>query len=492
MCSQTKPVARPNTQKTTPSLWLRLIVGLVSVSLLAVVAASGALYVRFKAKNSEFREQTLRNQASLIADYVKKAPPGALELPSFVTEEFKVNNGRYAVVGRNGELLAASPEVAAPLAAINPIENRDYFVLQPDESKPPYYGLSMRTIFGDRHVWVQVAFHAGSIVYDSVLAEFVQDIAWIWIPFVIILIAVNLIVARIGLEPLRVAAKQAAEIGPAAVSTRLSENGLPRDVYQLVSAVNHGLDRLETAFDLQRRFVADAAHELRTPVAILKTHLSILPKFDGRAELVEEISSLERLVNQLLDMARLEVLQLEPEDIADLTGVATEVASLLGPTAINAGRSIEVLAPNKPVRIRGARDYLFMALRNLVENALRHTKEGTTVSIVVAANPPSIQVIDHGPGVRKERREAIFRRFWQGGRDRKGGAGLGLDIAARTVVAHGGTISVDDAPGGGAVFAMVFDPLPAKEADLRSLPQNMHAQPKSLEDCDVLTAVRRL
>ena len=492
MCSQIKPVVRPNPKKPTPSLWLRLIVGLVTVSLLAVGAASGALYVQFKAKNSEFREQTLRNQASLIADYVKKAPPGPLELPSFVTGQFKTNNGRYAVVRSNGTLLAASPNVAAPLSAINPVENRDYFVLQPDESQPPYYGLSLRTSFGDTPVWVQVAFHAGNIVYDSVLAEFVQDIAWIWIPFVIVLLAVNLIVARIGLEPLRVAAKQAAAIGPAAVSTRLSENGLPRDVYQLVSAVNHGLDRLETAFDAQRRFIADAAHELRTPVAVLKTHLSILSKFEGHAELVEEISSLERLVNQLLDMARLEVLQLEPEDVADLTLVATEVASLLGPTAINAGRSIEVLAPDKPVRIRGARDYLFMALRNLVENALRHTKEGTTVSVVVASDPPSIKVIDHGPGVRQERREAIFRRFWQGGRDQKGGAGLGLDIAARTVIAHGGTISVDDAPEGGAVFTMAFEPLTAHETDIPSPSPSMRADPNPLTDCDLLTAVRRL
>ncbi len=161
-----------------------------------------------------------------------------------------------------------------------------------------------------------------------------------------VLLAVNLLVARIGLAPLRTAAKQAAAIGPAAVSTRLSESGLPRDVHALVSAVNRGLDRLETAFDAQRRFIADAAHELRTPVAVLKTHLGILSKFDGHAELVEEINSLERLVNQLLDMARLEVLQLEADDVADLTHIATEVASLLGPTAINAHRSIEVLAPD--------------------------------------------------------------------------------------------------------------------------------------------------
>jgi signal transduction histidine kinase len=452
-------------QKVSASLWLRLIVGLVSVSVLAVGAASGALYVRFKAKNMEFREHTLRDQAALIADYVKKAPKGPLELPSYITEEFKANNGRYAIVDRDGALLAASAGITAPLSAINTSEGRGSFVLQPEEDQLPYYGLTVRTPHGDEPVWVQVAFHAGNIVYDSVLEEFVQDIAWIWIPFVVVLLLVNLLVARIGLAPLRTAAKQAAAIGPAAVSMRLTESGLPRDVHALVSAVNRGLDRLETAFDAQRRFIADAAHELRTPVAVLKTHMGILSKFDGHSELVEEISSLERLVNQLLDMAHLEVLQLEADDVADLTHIATEVASLLGPTAINAHRSIEVLAPSEPVRIRGARDYLFRALRNLVENALRHTKEGTTVSIVVGADPPSIKVIDRGPGVQRDQRQAIFRRFWQDGRDQKGGAGLGLDIAARTVVAHGGIISVDEAPDGGAIFTMEFEALSARGAN---------------------------
>ncbi|HEX7532985.1 MAG TPA: HAMP domain-containing sensor histidine kinase [Methyloceanibacter sp.] len=444
-----------SSQKPSASLWLRLIVGLVSVSLLAVGAASAALYVRFKAKNLEFREQTLRNQAGVIADYLKTAAAAPVQLPAEITEAFQANHGRYAIVDRYGNLLAASPGVTAPLAAIG--EPRGLFVLQPDQEQQPFFGLSVKTPFGDDPVWVQVAFHAGNIVYDSVLEEFVQDIAWIWIPFVVVLLLVNLLVARIGLMPLRMAAKQAAAIGPAAVSTRLTEGGLPRDVHALVSAVNRGLDRLETAFDAQRRFIADAAHELRTPVAVLKAHMGILEKFDGHAALVDEIGSLERLVNQLLDIARLDVLQLEDHAVADLTQVATEVASHLGPAAIDAERSIEVIAPDEPVRIRGARDYLFRALRNIVENALRHTPEGTTVSIVVEAEPPSLNVIDHGPGVRADQRHAIFGRFWQGGRDQTGGAGLGLDIAARTVVAHGGVISVGDAPEGGAVFTMQFD-----------------------------------
>jgi signal transduction histidine kinase len=231
---------------------------------------------------------------------------------------------------------------------------------------------------------------------------------------------------------------------------------MPRDVYALVSAVNHGLDRLETAFDAQRRFIADAAHELRTPVAVLKAHMGVLSRFEGRDDLLQEVGTLERLVNQLLDVARLDVLELEADALADLVQVATEVVEDLGPVAIEKRRSIELIAPAQPVHIHGAHDYLVRALRNIIENALRHTPEGTTVSIAVTSNPPSLSVTDHGPGIRAEQREAIFSRFWQGGRDQKGGAGLGLDIVARTMAAHGGTISVSDAPAGGAVFTMLF------------------------------------
>jgi hypothetical protein len=160
-----------NSEGVSPSLWLRLIIGLVSVSLLAVGAASGALYLRFKAKNWEFREQTLRNQAGVIADYLKSAPDGPIQLPNYVTETFTTNNGRYAIVDKSRQLLAGSAGVTAPLAAINPSEPRDSFALQADENEAPYYGLSVRTPFAGRLVWVQVAFHAGNIVYDSVLEE---------------------------------------------------------------------------------------------------------------------------------------------------------------------------------------------------------------------------------------------------------------------------------------------------------------------------------
>ena len=310
--------ASPNRERASPSLWLRLIIGLVSVSLLAVATASGVLYVRFKAKNTQFREQTLSVQASVIANYLKEAPEGPIQLPNYVIEDFKANNGRFAVVARGRHAVGCFVRRHRTADRDQPVASSATF------SCSSRTGINSR-ITGFPSGRSSATSQCGSksrstrAISSSTacLEEFVQDIAWIWVPFVIILLLVNLLVARIGLAPLRMAANQAAAIGPGAVSMRLTEDGLPRDVHALVCAVNRGLDRLETAFDAQRRFIADAAHELRTPVAVLKAHAGILSKFEGHAELLDEISSLERLVNQLLDIARLDVLQLDAENVAD-------------------------------------------------------------------------------------------------------------------------------------------------------------------------------
>ncbi len=296
-----------------------------------------------------------------------------------------------------GKLLAGSPGVASALDPPNDAVPIDYFILEPREG-PPYYGVSVASEFHGKPAWVQVAFVASNIVFDSVLQEFLVDIAWIWIPFVFCLLGVNLVVARIGLRPLRSAARQATAIGPDNVSARLPEEGMPSEVLALVTAVNRALDRLEAEFGVQRAFIADAAHELRTPVAVLKAHVGILPQFAGIDALNEEVNALERLVNQLLDSARLDSLKVGPDDKADLNTVAADVAAYLAPLAIQRNRSIEVVSKGKPVYIRGAADFLFRALRNLVENAINHTPKGTTVKIIV-----------DDPPVRQRRRSRPWR-----------------------------------------------------------------------------------
>ena len=420
-----------------------------------MIVAGVFLYFHFYMRNSQLYEHSLRYHINLICRFLENDPGGRVRLDRFLRPQFNNGTGKYAIVDSNGALLAASAGLTKALTPIGATRSGDYFVLGAKGDAASYYGLSVKSEYEGRPVWVQVAFIADDIIVDDMLKEFLEDIGWLWVPFVIILLFVNLLVVRIGLAPLRTAASQAGAIGPNSTSIRLSEKGLPRDVHVLVTAVNGALDRLERTLEVQKAFIADAAHELRTPVSILKAHAAILPNFVERYTLVEEIDGLERLVNQLLDSSRLEVLEVKPNETADLNEVARYVAARLGPKAINAGRSIEVIGTPGPVRIHGEMKYLCQALLNIVENAIKHTPERTTVSIYVTF-PGAIHVVDRGPGVRPEYRKAIFRRFWQSGGPSGGGAGLGLDIAARITAAHGGTISVGDTPFGGAVFTMRF------------------------------------
>ena len=160
--------------------------------------------------------------------------------------------------------------------------------------------------------------------------------------------------------------------------------------------------------------------------------------------------TLERLVNQLLDSARIETICLNSHTKADLTKIAKNVVSQLAPIAIEQDRSLEVISNGAPVIIEGDEDALFRALRNIVENALQHTRPKTIVTVTI--DPPStLRVEDHGPGVPNDQRELIFQRFWQGKRDRGGGAASAW-ISCGGLAAHGGSITVDDVPQGGPVY----------------------------------------
>jgi signal transduction histidine kinase len=480
MPSLNEPARTPRAR----SIWVRLIVGLVVVSLLAAAATSLLIYERFIATSSVFRDRTLQNDARVIAKLLRRAAEGRpLQLPDLLTEAYQQAKGKFAIVSEYGVLLAGSPGVSAPLAPIDDANKRDFFLADGGGDGPKLYGFMLQGNYGTKPVWIQVAVPQGEIVYDSVLEEFIKDVGWIWVPFVLGLLAINLLVARIGLRPLQRAAQQAEAIGPGTVSARLHEEGLPREVHALVRAVNHALDRLETAFQSQQRFIADAAHELRTPVAVLKAHTALLPQDDRLGAWNEEVNAMERLVNQLLESARLDVIALEKNEVIELNKVAEVVIAQLAPLAVNAGKSIALMASSKPIYVNGSRGLLTSALRNLIENGIRYTPVGTAVSVEIAP-PATIVLSDKGPGIAAAERELIFQRFWQGRRDRGGGAGLGMDIVARSVAALGGSISISDAAVG-AVFVITLPAVSSPETRVDKAssknklvpPAHRHAQP---------------
>lgn len=443
------------------SVWWRLILGFVAVSILGAIATGYFIFDRFMATTSAFRDRTLQNSAAVMGKLLERTGEGKkLSFPDFLAENFQSDRGKFAILSDNGVLIAGSPGVTEALAPLDAAKDGDFFLSDHDHDGRMLYGYTLKSLFGTRPVFIQIAMPAGVLSYDSVLQEFVEDVGWIWLPVLAGLFAVNLAVVRIGLKPLRVAAQQANAIGPHSVSARLPEEGLPQEVHALVRAVNSAFDRLEAGYDAQRRFIADAAHELRTPISVLKAHAALMSDSDDGTRFRHEIRMLERLVNQLLDSARLEAITLERGDTVDLSRVAVAVAEHLGPLAINSGKTIAVAAP-QAVLIDGSSDWIFCALRNLAENALRHSPRGHAVEIVVQ-EPATVSIRDHGAGISEGEKQAIFKRFWQGKRDRGRGAGLGLDIVSRIVKVHNGKIHVEDTPGSGATFVIVFPPQPSR------------------------------
>ncbi len=221
----------------------------------------------------------------------------------------------------------------------------------------------------------------------------------------------------------------------------------------LVRAINRALDRLAQAIHALRRFTADAAHELRTPLAAMMLTIERLPQSPEHRQLAEDAESMKRLIAQMLDLARADALDEARDGRTDLQELASRVAADLAPLALEQGRSLRYHNAGSSI-VQGRKELLERALRNVVENALAHSPSGGEVEVIVGP-APAVQVIDQGPGIPAELREKVFERFWRDER-RSRGAGLGLAIAKRIMGACGGSISIGDAPGGGALVTLEF------------------------------------
>lgn len=216
-------------------------------------------------------------------------------------------------------------------------------------------------------------------------------------------------------------------------------------------------EALRESMRRQWEFATDVAHELRTPIAVLRANLDHFDESREMASLKDDVDSISRMVEQLLTESRLINIEIAPEETADLAIVSRSVAEYLGPLAIRLNRSIEVKGADRRTPVWGRAETIEQALRNLVENAIKFTPSGTTVAIEVTSEP-GLRVIDHGPGVPADLRDKVFTRYLRA--DRRGmGAGIGLAIVRRIADAHGASVGVETAANGGASFFMKFPSL---------------------------------
>ncbi|SMQ18992.1 Signal transduction histidine kinase [Streptomyces sp. Ag82_O1-12] len=263
--------------------------------------------------------------------------------------------------------------------------------------------------------------------------------------------AVTWLVTRRALRPVEGIRREMAAITRSEdLARRVPEPDTHDEIARLASTTNETLAALETSVERQRRFVADASHELRSPIASLRTQLEVAAAHPELLDLdgaVEDTVRLQRLAADLLLLARLDAGERLGDARVDLAGLAREAAE---------GRT-GVTVDAEAVEVAGSRGQLGRVLANLLDNAQRHARSAVTVNVRREGDRAVVGVADDGDGVPEDDRERIFERFVRldAARSRDdGGAGLGLAIARDVAVRHGGTLTAGRGPAGGALFEL--------------------------------------
>jgi two-component system OmpR family sensor kinase len=258
------------------------------------------------------------------------------------------------------------------------------------------------------------------------------------------------------IAPMHAVTRTAHQITETDLSRRIPVQG-EDEVAELARTFNEMLDRLESAFATQRRFLDDAGHELRTPITIVRGHLELMgddpqERRETLALVMDELERMSRLVDDVLTLAKTEqpdFLDYETVDVAALSREVYAKAAALAPRdwrLEQVGRGMIV----------ADRQRLTQALVQLAQNAVQHTGDGDAIALSssVAAGRARFSVRDSGSGIAAGDRERIFERFGRGAAARREGAGLGLAIVRAIAEAHGGRVDVDSRSGGGATFSV--------------------------------------
>ncbi|GAB4299105.1 MAG: hypothetical protein Kow0058_15040 [Roseovarius sp.] len=431
---------------------------------LSVLVAAAASWWIVREHIVEFRYETLEaqareragesNEGRMVAggqavaaardqDGVPPLPPAASRVIDF------------ALYAADGTPLLGAVAPLPPARHIYGAHADSHWFVTPDgrfgAAVPVRVGESLRllaAIEGDRHPYTATA---------SLWRELLGHSYPLFLLSLLLILMSAAYAAQRTLRPLQRVLAQLSEIGPAAGSTRVSPEGAPGELRPLIMAINRLVARLIEAYRAQRDFAGNVAHEIRTPIAVLKTRLQRDGGAVPVADLMPDLERLERITRQLLDLSRVEMPGAPDFADVDLTALADDLARELALPALDRGVRLARTGGGR-VRIRGNAGFLRIALRNLVENAILHSPPGSELCVEVSADPPGWRVIDAGPGVPEAQRQRIFERFARtddpaGNRP---GAGLGLSIVREVARIHDGRITVADAPGGGAIFSLIF------------------------------------
>lgn len=442
-----------------PSLALRLT--LVFSLAIAIVAGLYLLVQAFLVHRfGDFiTQQSLKGQTHDIAEVIAIDSNGRLtvRLQGQDIESFDAffANLKYRVVSRDGEVLATSDGDFGSLLPGISMDQQDGRYMRTTINGTAFHVASVRHRVQGQDYWVQVgrSDRFAQLAQEAIAPAIAEAVGIMAALAIGVLAVLSYWGVRSVLRPIRLASQAAQTVGQNSLSARIPVDPLPAEIRPLVIAFNEVLARMEVAFSAQQRFFANAAHELKTPIALLRgqleLHVDHLPPHT-----LDDVDALGRTVNQLLHVAEVTGGRPLKKQLVSLDEVTRQVSGFLSWRAQKAEVSLQIVRESLDLRVMADSAELFVLLKNLVENAVDHSPNGGTVRIRLART--GICVEDESQGVAEDQRSQVFERFWRAADNKKPGSGLGLAICMEVARAHGWQLRCEQSELGGALFELDF------------------------------------
>jgi len=451
--------------RLTASLRWRLLIFLIGLFLVTWLVSFAVSYVASSHRIGALFDTRLAQDAKALLILAEHQLPVAGS--GTAAREISIEHPRFRrvlafVVWRDGRVVLSSenaPNVAPPVQAgygdtlIEGRSWRQFVILDPQDNIVIWAGERQR-------------------VRQKLISSVALDL------LVPMLLALPLLAAAVwwgvarAMRPLARMTREIASRSPSNLEP-VRSGAVLSEIEPLVDRLDDLLARLREAFERERRFTADAAHEIRTPLATIKTHAQVALRTTDDAQrrrslehLIEGVDRAARLVEQLLTLARLDRETLERQFVAvSLDALVAE--TLAGSRAEADAKGIALRSQVAPgLVVQGNLAALVIMLRNIIDNAVRYAPQNSVIDLVAArdAGETRLAVIDEGPGVPRAEQARLFDRFYRGTGVTAPGSGLGLSIAQRVAELHRGRISVSDGPAGRGLQVVVCLPRSAPSA----------------------------
>lgn len=448
------------------SLLTQMLVRIFAISLAAIVVMYMAIHSQIDRSLEILRDQTVEEQANDLGSYLvagKSVNKVVFNLPEHIRVFYAKAGPSYQYLVRDeaGTILFRSPFAYATYFPTDYKSAPDGKFSFKGPSDYDFVGVTRQHEIAGMTYYLQVAQtqKAADLFSDKISDAFMARVLWIGVPFYLALLAIILLTVKRAFSPLYRAAREADNVSITSPDFQIQETELPSEIRPFVKAINFSYRRLGKSIQEQKELTENLAHELRTPLAVLKANIENMGRSRQSEKLTRDVDIMIKLVNQMLDMTRLEYADTIRMQNLDVSAVVSQVCQDLWPLFLKEHRELRVSGVEHPLMIKGDRDLIYRAIRNVLDNALEHSPAKTPVDVSIEGCV--VKVRDYGNSIPDELRSKIFDRLHRISERAaiKSGAGLGLSIVSKTMEVHSGRATLETARDGGNIFILDFKAL---------------------------------